>query len=122
MEDWRSKPRVGRHAFMRNVSEIRERLDAGETQKHIYDSLVSSGFELSYQQFNSYVRRIIKGTDNKTDVNVKKATEVASQRNEKVDTPAVVKNPADLRKLRKKSIDLEELQNIKDNDNESGNS
>ncbi|PLY35814.1 hypothetical protein F164LOC_18125 [Pectobacterium carotovorum] len=123
MEDWRTKPRVGRQAFMRHVDQISERLRNGETQKCIYDSLVENGFELSYKQFNSYVRRIILGSDSKSNPAHKPTIKKQVIESEKINNlPTKIRNPADLLRLRRKPIDLEELQNLQGYEDESSNS
>lgn len=121
MEDWRTKPRVGRQAFMSHLDEITERLGKGETQKNIYGNLVDRGLELSYQQFNSYVRRLIIGSSKKS--HHRKTQEETKPINlEKNDSKPIVRNPADLLKLRRKPIDLEELRNSQGNGDENSNS
>lgn len=118
MEDWRSKPRDGRQAFMKFVDEINERLANGETQKSIYSRLADKGFDLSYKQFNYYARRLKLVNKDKPQAEQKKRIVEESAK----ETSTKVQNPADLRKLRRKQIDLEELQNSTGDNNESGNS
>lgn len=59
MSDWRSKPRTGRHEFMKFFDEISSRMEAGETQKQLYDDLKNRGMPLSYSQFNRHVKKYI---------------------------------------------------------------
>ncbi|HDL7537476.1 TPA: hypothetical protein PXN94_004205 [Yersinia enterocolitica] len=65
MSDWRSKPRNGKHEFMQSAIEIESRLKMGETQKQIYDDLKEKGMELSYSQFNRYVKNLFFANHNK---------------------------------------------------------
>lgn len=59
MNDWRSKPRTGRHQFFKCLTEIKSRIENGETQKMIFDSLKEKNMNLGYSQFNRYVRKYI---------------------------------------------------------------
>lgn len=59
MSDWRSKPRTGRHEFMKFFDEVSTRMEAGETQKQLYDDLKNRGMPLSYSQFNRHVKKYI---------------------------------------------------------------
>lgn len=122
MQDWRTKPRIGRHAFMQFIDEINKRLSDGETQMQIYKDLEVRGFTLSYKQFNSYVRKIITGVNNKSsDLKPNNTPAVQSQPVSDIQRPKV-RNPADLKKLRMQPIDLEELEKYNGDKNESSDS
>lgn len=122
MQDWRTKPRIGRQAFMQFIDEISKRLSNGETQIQIYKDLKIRGFSLSYKQFNSYVRKIILGTKSKQ-FNVN-PTHIVINQPHQLDSDIErqkVRNPAELKKLRMQPIDLEELENYNGDRNESSN-
>lgn len=58
MEDWRTKPRNGKAAFLKHLPYIKERLDAGETQSFIRQSLIDShGYSASAAQFGRYIKQ-----------------------------------------------------------------
>lgn len=123
MQDWRTKPRVGRQVFMQFIDEIRKRLSNGETQMQIYKDLEIRGFSLSYKQFNSYVRKIILGVKSKQfDVSPSNIVTTQSHQPGSDIQRQKVRNPADLKKLRMQPIDLEELENYNGDENESSNS
>lgn len=58
MDDWRTKPRNGKAAFLKHLPYIKERLDAGETQSFIRQSLSDShGYCASAAQFGRYIHQ-----------------------------------------------------------------
>lgn len=58
MDDWRTKPRNGKAAFLKHLPYIKERLDAGETQSFIRQSLSDShGYSASAAQFGRYIQQ-----------------------------------------------------------------
>lgn len=58
MEDWRTRPRNGKAAFLKHLPYIRERLAAGETQSFIRQSLMEShGYAASAAQFGRYIKQ-----------------------------------------------------------------
>lgn len=124
MSDWRANPRQGRSKFLPLIDEIKERLKNGETQKMIYESYPTLG--MGYPQFTRYVKKYCIEQDERKakysasiDVSQKKHT--TGQKQPEL-SQRKARNPADLKKLRAMPIDLEELQNIAGDKNESSDS
>ena len=120
MSDWRSQPRNGRSQILPLLADIKKRLATGETQKMIFDSYPE--IAMSYAQFTRYVKKYcideLKQLEPET---VKTISEsIVTQPSE----PArkKVRNPADLKRVRTRPIDLEELQNSAGDKDESSNS
>ncbi|WGO82247.1 hypothetical protein [Arsenophonus apicola] len=118
MKDWRSKSRIGRAVFIKYLNEIREKLHEGETNRQIYFYLVKTyQFSLSESQFNRYIQKYC--TDLLAKIRFVPTTKNISQSQnlDKTNQPETVKkirNPADLKKLREQSINLEDLENYQE--------
>ncbi|ERT14912.1 hypothetical protein [Photorhabdus temperata] len=120
MSDWRTNPRQGRSQFLPLLDEIKQRLALGETIKMIFESYPN--LKISYPQFTRYIKKYCAAETYKT---VSKKTDDINESKEDVakETSRItIRNPADLRKLRNQSIDLEELKNSLGDENESSDS
>jgi len=124
MSDWRSNPRQGRSQFLPLLDDIKKRLVLGETQKMIFESYPD--LAISYPQFTRYIKKYCtnevqqvtkepepKKIEQTTKTEVSDALSSSRQ---------VARNPADLRRLRNRTIDLEELENSQGNEDESSSS
>jgi hypothetical protein len=123
MSDWRTNPRQGRSQFLPLLGEVKKRLALGETMKMIFESYPE--LKMSYAQFTRYIKKYcedeIQAFAQKTDnaATALNNNEIAEQVSE---TKQRVRNPADLRRLRNKDIDLDELKNSTGEENDSSNS
>lgn len=123
MTDWRTNPRQGRSQFLPLLGDINKRLALGETIKMIFDSY--SEIAMSYSQFTRYIKKYCNNEiRTKKDNTDKNATVPSNYQKEGVvsDSKQRIRNPADLRKLINKGVNLEELKNFKGVDNDSSNS
>ncbi|OSK14532.1 hypothetical protein EAMG_05312 [Escherichia coli M056] len=129
MSDWRAKPRVGRAEFLKYASEIQSQIEQGNTNKKIYEHLTNTyDFKLSLAQFNRYVRKYFNNIlmtirpDRGVNTAVQQSTpdistpEVMQEKHKKTEEPRKIRNPSDLKKFRKQSVDLEDLQNYKESE------
>lgn len=130
MSDWRTKPRVGRSEFLKYMSEIQSKIEQGDTNKQIYEFLTTTyDLNLSLAQFNRYVRKYFHNilmtvrpstTANSCDKQKKSidtsAPEVMQDNNIKPEESRKIRNPSDLKKFRKQSINLEDLQDYKESE------
>ncbi|MGK7247443.1 hypothetical protein ACSPAH_23370 [Buttiauxella agrestis] len=124
MSDWRKQPRQGRSQFLPLLDDIKNRLTRGETQKMIFESYPD--LEMSYPQFTRYVKKYcLNELQQVTKVPVSKA-EPEQPKTSDGQQPALarmaVRNPSDLKKLKSRPVDLEELQNSAGENDESSNS
>lgn len=102
------------------LDEIKQRLVLGETIKMIFESYPD--LKMSYPQFTRYIKKYCEN-ENRL-VAKKTGTEKTAYKEEVHEVPAHetarrVRNPADLKRLRNQSIDLEELKDSLGDKNES---
>ncbi|EJQ9383879.1 hypothetical protein NYF95_002391 [Salmonella enterica] len=61
MNDWRTKPRIGRSKIKEHAEEIKTLISEGKTNRQIYTYLLSSkDFLISESQFNRYMKKMFK--------------------------------------------------------------
>lgn len=130
MSDWRTKPRVGRSEFLKYMSEIQSKIEQGDTNKQIYEYLTTTyDLNLSLAQFNRYVRKYfhnilmtvrpstVANTSDKQSKSIDtSAPKVMQENNITSEESRKIRNPSDLKKFRKQSINLEDLQDYKESE------
>lgn len=106
------------------LKEIKDRLALGETQKMIFESYPD--LEISYSQFTRYVKKYCAEKIQQVDAenepkHIVECEKITSEQPSDTGLKKV-RNPADLRRLRQRPVDLEALQNSEGNKDESSNS
>lgn len=124
MSERQTKTRQGRSKFLPLLQEIKNRLALGQTQRMIFESYPD--LEMSYTQFTRYVKKYCADEIKHLTQNTEPHNVIASAQTVNENPPdtfrKIARNPADLRRLRQRPVDLEALQNSEGNDDESSNS